>query len=87
MLEEHGYTAGCLKCSRVRERRPAAGIRHSEERRARFEGLLRAAGDACMARADERVNERLAREVQSRAEAAAAVAPRPEVASSSCGGS
>eukprot|EP00969_Alexandrium_andersonii_P275036 12155605-Alexandrium_andersonii.AAC.1 len=33
MLEEHGYTAGCLKCSRVRERRPAAGTRHSEERR------------------------------------------------------
>eukprot|EP00969_Alexandrium_andersonii_P328883 14532423-Alexandrium_andersonii.AAC.1 len=34
MLEEHGYTAGCLKCARVRERRPAAGTRHSEERRA-----------------------------------------------------
>eukprot|EP00969_Alexandrium_andersonii_P170373 7533006-Alexandrium_andersonii.AAC.1 len=25
MLEEHGYTSGCLKCTRVRERRPAAG--------------------------------------------------------------
>eukprot|EP00969_Alexandrium_andersonii_P160357 7085393-Alexandrium_andersonii.AAC.1 len=36
-----------------------------------------------MARADERVNERLAREVQSRVEAAAAVASRPEAASSS----
>eukprot|EP00969_Alexandrium_andersonii_P166739 7368238-Alexandrium_andersonii.AAC.1 len=34
MLEEQGYTAGCLKRSRVRERRPAAGTRHSEERRA-----------------------------------------------------
>eukprot|EP00969_Alexandrium_andersonii_P025403 1109825-Alexandrium_andersonii.AAC.1 len=62
MLEEHGYTAGCLKCSRARERRPAAGTRRSEERRARFESLLRAAGEASMARADERVNERLARE-------------------------
>eukprot|EP00969_Alexandrium_andersonii_P303305 13408212-Alexandrium_andersonii.AAC.1 len=62
MLEEHGYAAGCLKRSRVRERRPAAGARHSEERRARFEGLLRALGDASMARADERVNEHLARQ-------------------------
>eukprot|EP00969_Alexandrium_andersonii_P345942 15292287-Alexandrium_andersonii.AAC.1 len=34
LLEEHGYMAGCLKCTRVRERRPAAGTRHSEERRA-----------------------------------------------------
>eukprot|EP00969_Alexandrium_andersonii_P340716 15059651-Alexandrium_andersonii.AAC.1 len=25
MLEEHGCTAGCLKCNRARERRPAAG--------------------------------------------------------------
>eukprot|EP00969_Alexandrium_andersonii_P318310 14060422-Alexandrium_andersonii.AAC.1 len=65
MLEEHGYAAGCLKCSRVRERRPAAGTRHSEERRAWFESLLRAAGEASMARAGERVNERLAREAQS----------------------
>eukprot|EP00969_Alexandrium_andersonii_P242048 10689990-Alexandrium_andersonii.AAC.1 len=62
MLEEHGYTAGCLKCSRARERRPAAGARHSEERRSRFEGVLRASGDASVARADERVNESLARE-------------------------
>eukprot|EP00969_Alexandrium_andersonii_P175506 7761067-Alexandrium_andersonii.AAC.1 len=62
MLEEHGYAAGCLKCSRVRERRPAAGTRRSEECRARFEGILRAAGDANVARADERINERLARE-------------------------
>eukprot|EP00969_Alexandrium_andersonii_P192105 8485307-Alexandrium_andersonii.AAC.1 len=62
MLEEHCYTAGCLKCSRVRERWPAAGTHYSEECRARFEGLLRALGDANMARADERVNEHLARE-------------------------
>eukprot|EP00969_Alexandrium_andersonii_P121411 5366368-Alexandrium_andersonii.AAC.1 len=82
MLEEHGYTAGCLKCSRVRERQPAAGTRHSEERRARFEGLLRALGDSSMARADERVNEHLARQVQIRVGAGASVAPRPEGASS-----
>eukprot|EP00969_Alexandrium_andersonii_P255722 11303768-Alexandrium_andersonii.AAC.1 len=78
MLEEYGYAAGCLKCRRARGRRLAAGARRSEERRARFEGLLRAAGDASMARADERADERLAREVQSQVEAAAAVAPRPE---------
>eukprot|EP00969_Alexandrium_andersonii_P315239 13926757-Alexandrium_andersonii.AAC.1 len=62
MLEEHGYAAICLKCSRVREQRPAAGARRSEECRTWFESLLRAAGDASMARADEHVNERLARE-------------------------
>eukprot|EP00969_Alexandrium_andersonii_P217777 9619880-Alexandrium_andersonii.AAC.1 len=63
MLEEHGYTAGCLKCNRVRGRRPAAGIRRSEERRARFEALLRPIGDASMAR-DERANEHLAQRAQ-----------------------
>eukprot|EP00969_Alexandrium_andersonii_P296985 13124255-Alexandrium_andersonii.AAC.1 len=83
MLEEHGCTVGCLKRSRVRERRPAAGTRHSEECRSRFEGILRASGDANMAWADERVNERLSRELQSRVESGAAVAPRPEAASSS----
>eukprot|EP00969_Alexandrium_andersonii_P235642 10403819-Alexandrium_andersonii.AAC.1 len=62
MLEEHGYTAGCLKCGRVRERRPAAGTRQSDECRARVEGLLRALGDASMACAEERVNEHLARQ-------------------------
>eukprot|EP00969_Alexandrium_andersonii_P215680 9526524-Alexandrium_andersonii.AAC.1 len=62
MREEHGYTAGCLKRSRARERRPAVGARHSEERHARFESLLRAAGDASVARADERINEHLARQ-------------------------
>eukprot|EP00969_Alexandrium_andersonii_P250435 11067883-Alexandrium_andersonii.AAC.1 len=44
MLEEHGYTAGCSKRSRVREQRPAAGARRSEERRARFDAFLRASG-------------------------------------------
>eukprot|EP00969_Alexandrium_andersonii_P076307 3364377-Alexandrium_andersonii.AAC.1 len=75
MLEEHGYTAGCLKCTRVRERRPAAGTRHSEECRARFETLLRSIGDASMARADERIREHLAQRVQANVEAAAASVP------------
>eukprot|EP00969_Alexandrium_andersonii_P278688 12317739-Alexandrium_andersonii.AAC.1 len=53
MLEEHGCAAGCLRCSRVRERRPAAGSARSEECRARFETLLRGSGGASAARADE----------------------------------
>eukprot|EP00969_Alexandrium_andersonii_P299075 13221540-Alexandrium_andersonii.AAC.1 len=77
MLEEHGYTAGCLKRTRVRERRPAAGTRHLEERRARFEALLRSIGGASMAWADEHINEHLAQSVQSNVEAAAAPVPRP----------
>eukprot|EP00969_Alexandrium_andersonii_P101295 4468607-Alexandrium_andersonii.AAC.1 len=72
MLEEHGYTAGCLKCTRVRERRPAAGTRRSEERRTRFEALLRSLGDASMARTDARINEHLAQRLQADAEAAPA---------------
>eukprot|EP00969_Alexandrium_andersonii_P009240 404673-Alexandrium_andersonii.AAC.1 len=83
MLEEHGYAAGCLKCSRVREQRPAAGTRHWEERRARFEALLRASGDASVARADARANEHLARRVQEGAEAAAAALTSPAGSSSS----
>eukprot|EP00969_Alexandrium_andersonii_P202014 8926528-Alexandrium_andersonii.AAC.1 len=70
MLEEHGHTAVCLKRDRVRERRPAAGTRHSEECRARFETLLRSIGDASMARANARINEHLAQRVQASVEAA-----------------
>eukprot|EP00969_Alexandrium_andersonii_P296047 13084287-Alexandrium_andersonii.AAC.1 len=80
MLEEHGHAAGCLKCSLVREHRPAASARHSEERRTRFEAILRASGDASMARADARANEHLARRAQEGAEVALVV-------SSSTGGS
>eukprot|EP00969_Alexandrium_andersonii_P077105 3399632-Alexandrium_andersonii.AAC.1 len=60
MLEEHGYTAKFLKCSRVRTQRPAAGTRHSEECCARFEAILRANNDPSMERAGRRVNEYLA---------------------------
>eukprot|EP00969_Alexandrium_andersonii_P245325 10842384-Alexandrium_andersonii.AAC.1 len=60
MLEERGYTAGCLKCSRVRTGRPSAGTRHSEDCRRRCENLLREAQDPRMLRADQRVNEHLA---------------------------
>eukprot|EP00969_Alexandrium_andersonii_P183754 8120087-Alexandrium_andersonii.AAC.1 len=66
MLEDRGHAVGRLRCSRVRGRRPAAGVRHSEARRARFESLLRASEDASAARADGRINERLARQAQGR---------------------
>eukprot|EP00969_Alexandrium_andersonii_P344970 15249038-Alexandrium_andersonii.AAC.1 len=60
MLGEHGYIADCLKCSRARTQRPAAGTRHSEECRARCEAILCANNDPSMARADQRVGENLA---------------------------
>eukprot|EP00969_Alexandrium_andersonii_P198132 8751336-Alexandrium_andersonii.AAC.1 len=67
--------------------RATPGAQRSEECRARFEALLRALGDARVARAGERVDEHSARQVQNRAEAAAAVGPRAEGAQSSGGGS
>eukprot|EP00969_Alexandrium_andersonii_P074395 3281333-Alexandrium_andersonii.AAC.1 len=60
MLEEHGYIAGCPKCSRARTGRPSAETRHSEDCRRRYENLLRAARGPRMLRADQRVNEHLA---------------------------
>eukprot|EP00969_Alexandrium_andersonii_P135859 6010533-Alexandrium_andersonii.AAC.1 len=51
MLEERGHAANCLKRPRVQTQRPAAGARHSEERRARFEAILRANSNFSMARA------------------------------------
>eukprot|EP00969_Alexandrium_andersonii_P169669 7500432-Alexandrium_andersonii.AAC.1 len=60
MLEEHGYTAGCLKCPRARSGRPSVGTRRSEDCRRRFENLLREAQGPRMLRADQRVNEHLA---------------------------
>ena len=71
LMEEHGYTAGCPRCSRVRANRTTAGSRHSEECRARFEAVLRAAGDANIERADARINEHLAEQVRLHAEASA----------------
>eukprot|EP00969_Alexandrium_andersonii_P262161 11588673-Alexandrium_andersonii.AAC.1 len=51
MLLEHGETLGCLKCTRVRTQRPAAGTRCSDECRRRFEEMARAQGDPRMVRA------------------------------------
>eukprot|EP00969_Alexandrium_andersonii_P223751 9882135-Alexandrium_andersonii.AAC.1 len=58
-----------------RARRPAAGARHSEERRARFEAILWAAGNASTARAGERTNERLAERARVAVEASSGGGP------------
>eukprot|EP00969_Alexandrium_andersonii_P274700 12140641-Alexandrium_andersonii.AAC.1 len=63
------------RCSRVRTQHPVAGTRHSEERRARFEVILRANSDPGMARAGQRANEYLADQVRANAERAPVPAP------------
>eukprot|EP00969_Alexandrium_andersonii_P280060 12380523-Alexandrium_andersonii.AAC.1 len=67
-LGEHGSTAGCLKCNRARV---LSG---------RVRGILRAAGDASIALADERINEHLVERVRAAVEApctSCAAAARP----------
>ena len=64
MLEKHGYTAGCRRCTLLRTGRTAAGVKHTEPCRDRIESRLRAEGDESMTRADARVNEHLADRVQ-----------------------
>eukprot|EP00969_Alexandrium_andersonii_P289646 12802409-Alexandrium_andersonii.AAC.1 len=81
MLEEHGYTANYLKCSRVRTQRPVAGTRHSEDCCARCEAILRANNDPSMVRADRRANEYLADQLRVDVESA----PAPAAGSSSGG--
>ena len=63
-LVRPGFTDRCRKCELLRQRRSAAGSAHSEECRARFEAILREAEDPRVRRADARVTERLAVEVQ-----------------------
>ena len=77
-LEQYGYTAGCRRCTLLRTGRGAHGVRHSEACRARLEGLLRAAHDPSMVRADAKLDEHLAAQVQARVEAAP-TEPRPPV--------
>ena len=80
MMQEHGYTAGCRRCTLVRTGRSAAGVKHTEVCRARFEGILRGAGDPRMARADARADEHLAERLR-----AQAVAPAPGPAAGGAG--
>ena len=70
VIDAHGFSDRCRKCSLLRQRRSAAGAMHSEECRARFEALLRAAEDPRIQRADARVTERLAADVQAEEERA-----------------
>ncbi len=84
-LETWGYTAGCRRCTMVREGSRAQGVAHREECRARVEQCLRDAGDPRIGRAEVR---RTAAAVASAAAAvaaqpvqmaAAAAAPHPEI--------
>ena len=88
-MEEYGYTAGCRRFTLLRTGRSAYGVHHTEACRARFEGILRANQDPSMARADARVDEHLAAQVQARVESVPVVPPplpRPAGASSSSSG-
>ena len=53
-LETWGYTAGCRRCTMVREGSRAQGVAHREACRARIEQCLREAGDPRVGRAEER---------------------------------
>eukprot|EP00969_Alexandrium_andersonii_P052197 2291363-Alexandrium_andersonii.AAC.1 len=75
MLGAHGYTAGCSKRNRVRERRPAAWVPPFGGMRGEVRALLRSIGDASVARADARVNEHLAQRAQASVKAAGAPVP------------
>ena len=76
-LETWGYTAGCRRCTMVREGARAQGVAHRKECRVRLEGLLREAGDPRCAAAEARVLAAWAAEsdaAELAAEAAAAAA-------------
>jgi hypothetical protein len=53
-LERWGYTANCLRCKLMRERKPAAGKAHSEACRSRIEEAMRGEGDSRVLAADDR---------------------------------
>ena len=44
-LERWGYTAGCRRCTLMRERRKGHGVRHIPECRQRIEKIAREEGD------------------------------------------
>jgi hypothetical protein len=60
-LERHGFTAGCRRCTNMREGRRAQGIKHRDECRLRVEQALRDAADPRLDRAEARVMDELGR--------------------------
>jgi hypothetical protein len=80
-LDAWGYTAGCRRCTMVREGSRAQGVAHREECRARIEQCLREAGDPRVAQAEARFDAALAAQAaRVAAEAPGAVAPQAPVA-------
>jgi hypothetical protein len=80
-LEAWGYTAGCRRCTMVREGSRAQGVAHREECRARIEQCLREAGDPRVAQAEARFDAALAaQEARVAAAGPAAVVPQAPVA-------
>ena len=75
-LKRYGYTAACRRCARMREGRPARGVRHTPACRARIEAAMQEAGDVRLAEAQLRQSEELARRTEA-AEAAAEAVARP----------
>jgi hypothetical protein len=72
-LERHGFTAGCRRCTLMRQGVRAQGVKHRDECRLRVEQALRDAGDPRLDRAEARVMEELGR----RAAGVEAEAPPP----------
>ena len=65
-LERWGYTAGCRRCTLVRERRKGHGVRHVPECRQRIERMAREEDDPRIRRMDaknDEYNEQLARRI------------------------
>jgi hypothetical protein len=60
-LERFGFTAGCRRCTLMREGRKAQGVKHGDECRLRVEQCLRDAGDPRLARAERRALDELER--------------------------
>jgi hypothetical protein len=84
-LETWGYTAGCRRCTMVREGSRAQGVAHREACRARIEQCLRDAGDPRVGRAEDRRTAAAAASAAAAVEAppvqmaAAAAVPHPEI--------
>jgi len=72
-LDRFSYTKGCRRCTLMRERKSAHGIRHTEHCRQRIMECLREVGDPRMARQEERDQEFLAEQVQNAQVEAAAL--------------
>ena len=75
-LERYGYTAGCRRCTLMRDGQPARGVRHTVACRSRVEAAMADAGDERLQQARDRQNQEIARRMEA-ADAARAPPPAP----------